>query len=62
MDATVSGVALRIGGWAGLAIGLVYWGLDSIGAFDRPIKNTDMNVWKYIYIWYKYDAKNPIHN
>lgn len=19
-------------------------------------------VWKYIYIWYKYDAKNPIHN
>lgn len=43
MDATVSGVALCIGGWAGLAglaIGLVYWGLYSIGAFDRPIQHS----------------------
>lgn len=38
---TVVGVAsLCIGGWVGLAIGLVYWGLDSIGAFDRPIQHS----------------------
>lgn len=39
VNTAVSGVALCIGGWAGLAIGLVYWGLDSIGAFDRPIQH-----------------------
>ena len=37
-NTVVAGAALLIGGWAGLAIGLVYWGLDSMGAFDHHIQ------------------------
>ena len=37
-NTVVAGAALLIGGWVGLAIGLVYWGLDSIGVFDHHIQ------------------------
>lgn len=36
MNSLVSVAAFSIGGWIGLTIGLVYWGLDSLGVFDRP--------------------------
>lgn len=36
VNTLVSGAAAIIGGWIGLTIGLVYWGLDSLGAFERP--------------------------
>ncbi|WP_289145806.1 hypothetical protein [uncultured Bacteroides sp.] len=36
-NTVVAGAAILIGGWIGLAIGLVYWGLDSMGVFDHHI-------------------------
>lgn len=36
-NTVVSGAAILIGGWIGLAIGLVYWGLDSMGVFEHHI-------------------------
>ena len=36
VNSLVSVAAFSIGGWIGLTIGLVYWGLDSLGVFDRP--------------------------
>lgn len=45
VNTLVSGAAILIGGWVGLAIGLVYWGLDSLGAFEGP--NTSINPNRY---------------
>ena len=39
VNTVVAGAAVCIGGWAGLAIGLVYWGLDTLGAFELPAPN-----------------------
>ena len=38
MNTAVGVTAAFIGGWVGLAIGLVYWGLDSMGVFDHHIQ------------------------
>lgn len=35
-NTAVGAISLIAGGWVGLAIGLVYWALDSKGVFDEP--------------------------
>lgn len=36
VNSLVSVASALIGGWTGLAVGLIYWGLDSLEVFDRP--------------------------